>query len=61
MRLKHEPVTRLDALYRRLDAKRIEASRSGDVPRAYRYAARAMVIYKAADAEAFGKASTYRD
>lgn len=61
MRIKDQPICRLIALYRKLDAKRVEAGRRGDIPRALRYAARAMVMYKAADAEVLGKVTTYRD
>jgi hypothetical protein len=60
MRMKDEPITRLDALYRKLEAKRVEARDCGNVPRALRYAARAMVICKATDAAALGHVTTDR-
>ena len=61
MPLKDEPITRLDNAYRKLELKRVEACRVGDVPRALRYAARAGVIYRAADAIALGRIQAYRD
>lgn len=61
MHRKNQRMTRLENIHQRMDRKRVEAMAAGDVPRAVRYATRAMVIYNAGNDEALGNVRTYRD